>query len=370
MGDQRGINENKRIKELEEELSKIKYNKKTQHHYGLVKAKIAKLKESISKKKSGKKDGEGYSVRKTGDATIVMIGEPSVGKSTLLNALTNAESKTAEYAFTTLDVIPGLLDYKGAKIQILDVPGIISGAAFGKGFGKKTLSLLWNADMIMLVFDSKTIKNYGHIIQEIKNYGVRVNQKKPDVKITKLPKGGIEILNTIKLTKIEKQTIFEILKEFKLNNATIVIREDIGADQLVDSILQNRKYCKAISVLNKVDILSDSEIARIKKEFPVDIIVSGKNKINLDQFKMKIFSELGFIRIYLKESGKEADIKEPLIVKNGITLGGVCEKLHRDFVKNFKFARIWGKSVKFDGQRILNLKHEVNDEDIVEIHLR
>ena len=72
-----------KIEELQKELSKTKYNKKTQHHIGLIKAKLAVLNEKVSSSSGGK--GEGYSVRRTGDATVVMVGFPSVGKSSLLN---------------------------------------------------------------------------------------------------------------------------------------------------------------------------------------------------------------------------------------------------------------------------------------------
>ena len=108
---------------MEEELSKTKYNKRTQGHIGLVKAKIAQLKEKQVQRRKGKGKTEGYTVRKSGDSTVIMIGFPSVGKSTLLNKLTNAQSATASYAYTTLTVIPGMLNYRGAKIQILDVQG-------------------------------------------------------------------------------------------------------------------------------------------------------------------------------------------------------------------------------------------------------
>jgi ribosome-interacting GTPase 1 len=127
-----------KIAELEEEIKNTKYNKATQHHIGLLKARIARLKsdQEMHIKKS-KKSGPSYALRKSGDATVLFVGFPSVGKSTLLNQLTNAESKVGTYEFTTLDVIPGLMEHKGAKIQLLDVPGIIEGAAEGKGRGKE-----------------------------------------------------------------------------------------------------------------------------------------------------------------------------------------------------------------------------------------
>ena len=130
----------RKVKELEEELSTTKYNKKTQHHIGLVKAKLAKIKEDYQKKAAGKGKQEGFSVKRTGDATAIIVGFPSVGKSTLLNAITNANSPVGAYAFTTLTCIPGLMEYSHAKIQVLDVPGIVEGAATGRGRGREVLA--------------------------------------------------------------------------------------------------------------------------------------------------------------------------------------------------------------------------------------
>ena len=56
-----------------------------------------------------------------------------MGKSTLLTALTGTKSEAAAYEFTTLTCIPGVIHYNEAKIQLLDLPGIIEGAAEGKG---------------------------------------------------------------------------------------------------------------------------------------------------------------------------------------------------------------------------------------------
>ena len=71
---------------------------------------------------------------------MALVGFPSVGKSTFLSKITKTKSETAAYAFTTLTAIPGVLEYGGAEIQILDLPGIIEGASEGKGRGRQVIS--------------------------------------------------------------------------------------------------------------------------------------------------------------------------------------------------------------------------------------
>src|SRR3989338_624075 len=359
-----------RIKELEEELSTTKYNKRTQGHIGLVKAKIARLKEDQQRKQAGKGKSEGYTVKRSGDGTAIIVGFPSVGKSTLLNALTNAKSQVAAYAFTTLTCIPGLLEYKHAKIQILDVPGIVEGAATGRGRGKEVLACARSADLVLILLDVFSANHLDVIKKELNETGLIINQLPADVKIIKDSRGGIKIGTTVKLTRIEKETIEAILKEFRINNCTIIIREDIDADQLIDSIEGNKKYVPAIVAVNKMDMATPEQIEKIKKIIKPDLFISADKKINIEQLKDMMFRKLSFMRVYCKEANKKADMNIPVIIQEGATLRDLCIKLHRDFVSKFKFARVWGKSVKFDGMILRNLKHKLSDEDIVEIHLR
>jgi GTPase involved in cell partitioning and DNA repair len=69
-----------------------------------------------------------------------VAGFPSVGKSTLLSNLSGVYSEVAAYEFTTLTTVPGVIRYKGAKIQLLDLPGIIEGAKDGKGRGRQVIA--------------------------------------------------------------------------------------------------------------------------------------------------------------------------------------------------------------------------------------
>ncbi len=134
------------IKEVEAEIAKTQVNKHTEYHIGKLKAKIARLKDEQEKRRStGGGGGKGYSVKKSGNATVALVGFPSVGKSTLLNRLTGAESEVGAYDFTTIDVVPGIMEYNSAKIQILDLPGLIRDASKGKGRGREVLSVVRSA---------------------------------------------------------------------------------------------------------------------------------------------------------------------------------------------------------------------------------
>ncbi len=364
------VNYLEQIAQFEAEIKKTPYNKRTQGHIGLVKAKIARLREAQEKRSASKGGGQGYAVRKSGDATVVLLGYPSVGKSTLLNVLTNANSAVGAYAFTTLTVIPGTLNYKNTKIQILDVPGVVMGASVGRGRGKEVLAVIRNADLIIILLEVNSPEHYEIILKEVHNSHVRVNQRKPDVKIKKTSRGGVKISTTLKLTNIDNATIKGVLQEFKINNADVLIREDVTVDKFIDAIEQNKIYIPSITVVNKVDLATEEQRRIVKERTNADIFVSAETNYNIEELKEIIYKKLDFISIFLKEPGKEADLKIPLIVKRDCTLRNICEKLHRDFVTKFKFARVWGKSVRFDGQKLLKLDHILQHEDILELHLK
>ncbi|MFQ6013684.1 MAG: GTPase, partial [Thermoplasmata archaeon] len=140
-----------RIREIEEEIRRTPYNKATQKHLGRLRARLARLKAATARPRGGGKGAE--RVRKVGDATVALAGYPSVGKSTLLNVITEATSRVGDYDFTTLRAVPGMLSHRGAGIQVLDLPGLTEGAARGRGRGPEVLSQARIADLLLLMVD-------------------------------------------------------------------------------------------------------------------------------------------------------------------------------------------------------------------------
>ena len=351
------------IKELEEEIQNTKYNKATQHHIGKLKAKIARLKDEKMKQKGGK-GGAGFGVKKTGDATVGMVGFPSVGKSTLLNRLTNAESKTGSYDFTTTSVIPGVMEYGGCRIQLLDLPGIIYGAAEGKGEGRKIISIVRVVDLLLIMADAGDMKQLDFIKNELHRAGIRINQKAPDVVIKKKDRGGITI-ELSKNAKIDEELAKEIAQEY-LVNADIVIRGNVDEERLIDALSGNRVYIPAVIAINKIDKYGDKVTAAADDK---TVLVSAKTGVGIEELKEKIFDSLSLVRIYMKPEGGEADRKHPLVLKEGGNIRDVCRKIHREFVKNFRYAIVWGPSASFPGQRV-GMNHVVRDGDVVTIVTR
>jgi hypothetical protein len=358
-----------KIKAIQDEIHKTQLNKATEHHVGLLKAKIAKLRRE-QEKNQAKKSGvssEGFDIRRTGDATVVFIGLPSVGKSTLLNKLTGSRSAVAAYQFTTLTVVPGMLDYRGARIQILDLPGIIEGASKGKGLGKRILAVARSADLVILVLDVFQPYHENVLRTELGNIGIRLDQKPPNIVIEKAPTGGIAVAQQVKLTSMSEKLLKEILHLYGMTSARVVIREDITSEQLVDHLTGDKSYAASLTVLNKIDLVDPKFVKQVQTKVKSDVIpVSADSGINIDLVKEKIYEKLDFIRLYMRPKGGETDYKEPLIIRRNSTVEDVCNKLHRNLKKEFRYGLVWGKSVKFGGQRV-GLTHILQDEDVLTI---
>ena len=303
---------------------------------------------------------------------MALVGFPSVGKSSLISRLTDADSNIGDFAFTTLTCIPGLMEHRGAKIQILDLPGLIKGAAEGKGRGREILNVIRSTDMVLYVVDPFQKSHFEILDQELWKSGMRLNQQPPQVFITRTKRGGIIVRSTLEQTNLTEEEIRGIVRSFGIVSATVTLRTDVTDDHIVDTLAGSRIYSRAVVVVNKIDLATEKDLGRARSMLPESwpiLEVSAKTGEGIDGMKDFIFDNLHFMSIYLKPQGKEADLVEPLIVKDTSTVRDVCAKLHRDFVRKFRYARVKGPSAKFDWQRV-GLDHVLKDDDLLTIITR
>ncbi len=366
---------NEQITEIQTEIDKTQKNKATMHHLGKLKAKIAALKAKQEKAQAHSKSSgpaAGFEVKKSGDGTVALVGFPSVGKSTLIAKLTGKDSETGAYAFTTLTCIPGVLEHRGAKIQILDLPGLIKGASEGKGRGREILGVVRTSDMVLYILDPFQTKHFGILHRELEKAGMRLNEEKPPVFIKRTNRGGIIVRSTVEQTHLTVPEIQDIIRTYGYVSAHVTMRINATADHIVDTLADNRKYGEAVVVINKMDLATEEDFQKIVDVLPEGwpvLPISAFTGMGVEGMKDWLYDNLGFMSIFLKPQGQEADLVEPLIVKNDSTVEDVCATLHRDFVRKFRFGRVTGPSAKFDWQRV-GKDHLLKDGDLLSIILK
>ncbi|MFB6132196.1 MAG: OBG GTPase family GTP-binding protein [Halanaeroarchaeum sp.] len=360
------------IEALEDEIAETPYNKSTEAHIGRLKAKLAEKKEELERQQSGSGGGGGYAVEQTGDATVALVGFPSVGKSTLINALTNADSDVGAYDFTTLDVNPGMLQYRGAAIQLLDVPGLIEGAASGRGGGREVLSVVRTADLIVFMLSAFEIEQYERLSEELYANKIRLDTEPPSVRVTKKGKGGIDV-NASGDLSLDEETIRDVAREHGYVNADIAVRGDPDIDELVDAIQDNRVYLPSLVAVNKVDLIEPSYAETVEESLrdhgvdPDDaVFISAEKERGLETLKERLWEELGLIRIYMDKPGRGVDREEPLVIREGETVDDALSKLGGTLDERFRFARVTGPSAKHDEQQV-GRDHVLQDEDVLRV---
>ena len=317
---------------------------------------------------AGGAGGPGFDVQKSGDARIALVGFPSVGKSTFLSKITKTKSEVAAYSFTTLTAIPGVLEYGGAEIQILDLPGIIEGASEGKGRGRQVISAAKTSDLILMILDAtKRAEQRALLEAELEAVGIRLNRQPPNIYLKVKKAGGMKITFSAPPKSIDEKMVYNILRDYKMLNCEVLVRdENATVDDLIDVIMKDhRKYIQCLYVYNKVDAISLDFLNELARE-PNTVVMSCEMDLGIDDVVERCWQELRLIRIYTKRTGIEPDFGEAMIVRRNSTIEDVCDSIHRTMKETFKYALVWGASAKHIPQRV-GLGHPVADEDVVQI---
>eukprot|EP00049_Salpingoeca_infusionum_P009995 m.169765 g.169765 ORF g.169765 m.169765 type:complete len:367 (-) comp14506_c0_seq1:1730-2830(-) len=357
-----------KIGEIEAEIKRTQKNKATEYHLGLLKAKLARYRAQLieaANASSGPK-GEGFEVQKSGDSRVVMIGFPSVGKSTLLSKLTTAESVSAAYEFTTLTCVPGVIDYSGARIQLLDLPGIIEGASQGKGRGKQVIAQARTADLVLMMLDcTKAEEQKEKLTKELESCGIRLNSKRPNIYFKEKKGGGVSFNATCTLTKMDERMVRGILQEYKIHNCEVLFREDCAPDEFIDVVVDNRIYLPCLYCYNKCDLVTIEECDRLAR-LPSSVVCSSGLDLGFDYLLEKLWKHLSLMRVYTKKKGEPPNLEEALILRRDSSVKDACHSIHKSLVSNFRSGLVWGTSAKHSPQRV-GISHILQDEDVLEI---
>ncbi len=370
-----------KLRALEEYLSAIPKHKGTENLRSWVRRKIAELREEIEERKA-RRAGTGapsFFIEKEGAAQVVMLGLPNSGKSALLSALTNAKPDVSEVPFTTKFPVPGMLKFEDIQFQLVEAPAIIEGASRGAiWWGSRVLGLARNADAIMFVVDlsNKPLKQLKVLCKELSEAGIYIIKPRGRVRIEKTKAAqGIKVISYGRLEGCTADDVRKLLESYKIYNAIVKIYGHVTLDDVEKAIYERVTFKPSLIVLTKKDRVTQEYIEKVKmlisRVLPnvPTVITSAIREEGLNIIPKTIFDIVGIIRIYTKEPNSPKPSTEPMILKAGATVEDAVKRIREEFLRYFKYARIWGPSANYPGERV-GLDHVLRDGDIIEIRTK
>ncbi|MFC2033964.1 GTPase [Chloroflexota bacterium] len=302
-----------KIAALEEMLAIMPKHKGTDHLRAELRGRIAKLIQSTDKKTATRRSS--MIVEKVGAAQVVVVGSPNTGKSQLVSMVTNASPTVAEYPFTTNTAVPGMMEFENIQIQLIDTPPLVVNS-----IEPWLPPTLMRADAILVLVDlsNNPLEQMEDIMMQLENMRIGISTKR----------------------------VSEEPSKFIYQKKCLIIGNKIDLDETRQNytVLEN-KY---------------------KDKLPL-IAISAKEKISLEEMRLKIFQVLDIIRVYTKTPGSKPDLNDPIILDQGSTMENAAAEVHKDFRSKLKYARVWG-SGKHDGVMVKR-DHILKDGDIIELHM-
>jgi ribosome-interacting GTPase 1 len=304
-----------RIARLEELMGTIPKHKGTDKLRADYRRRLSKLRSAAQAKKGPGRQESVYRIDREGAGQAILVGPPNVGKSSLVDALTNASPEVSAAPFTTWEPTPGMMPVEDIQIQLIDTPPL-NRDFVEPGF----LDLVRRSDLVLLVVE----------------------------------------LQTDPLGQLEDSIAF--LEEHRILPRHV--REAHTDDRSLS-------FVPMLVVTNKNDDEASDELWEVfegllEGDWPL-VPVSATTGRNLESLKRMVFDQLEIIRVYSKPPGKKPDLERPFVLPKGSTVQDMAAKVHRDFLDNLKAARVWG-SADFDGQMVAR-DYVLADGDVVELRI-
>jgi ribosome-interacting GTPase 1 len=361
---------------LQEFLSSIPKHKGNEKLRSQIKKKISSLRLEIeSEKRKSKHSTYAYKFEKTAAAQVAILGLTNVGKSSLLASLTNAKPEVNSYPYTTKSPIAGTMNFEDIQFQLIELPApVIKG--FNEAFWEsRILELIKSLDALIIMVDltKNPCFQFKLILNALNEAGISLERPKTKVEID-IKKSGVGIQTIVmgNLIDCTSEDLKKLFNDYGIKNARITLLGSIRLKDVENAILERIKIFKPSLILaNKIDLCElEASLMELKEcikgEIPM-IPVSCKTKQGLNELGKSLFNILGIVRVYTKNPKSKEVSKNPIVIKRGSTIADVAKKIHSGFIEFFNYAKVWGKSAKFPGEKV-GIEHLVEDGDILEIH--
>jgi ribosome-interacting GTPase 1 len=305
---------------LQEMLSTLPKHKGTEKLQADLKSRISKTRQEVQQSAGQPRKKPFFHVEKGGAGQVALVGPPNAGKSRLLAALSHAEPEVADYPFTTQLPTPGMMEYLDVQVQLVDLPAV-----------KRDITESWvlglarSADLVLLLLDAQSddvLSETEELLGFLAEKGIELVPPSAESSFPARP----ALMVAAKVDSPHAEENLEILQEF------------------LPDLLETHLGC-SLTLLP----------------------VSAEGGLNLHTLQQQIFEALHVIRVYTKAPHKPAERTSPYVLPIGATVEDAARAVHKDFLENLKFARIWGEDT-FDGQQV-GREHELRDGDLIELHV-
>jgi ribosome-interacting GTPase 1 len=304
-----------KIDALEEMISAIPKHKGTDKLRADFRRRLSKLKNAAQSKKGVSKHESAYQLDKEGAGQVAVIGAANVGKSALVAALTNATPQVADFPHTTWEPTPGMMPIDNIQVQLIDTPPLD-----GDYVEPELFDLIKRADLVLLLVDVQTDP-----IQQLED--------------------TVESLEEHRIMPRHRQNLVDNPEKWAI--IPFLVLANKTDDEICDEDFEI--FCELL-----------------EEEWPL-LPISVATERNFDQLKATVFQKLKIIRVYSKAPNQDPDFSTPFVLQKGDTIDDFAAKVHKDFVEQLKFAKVWGQDV-FDGQMVKR-DHVLHDGDVVELHI-
>ncbi|MEJ2184280.1 MAG: TGS domain-containing protein [Nitrospirota bacterium] len=296
-----------KVAALEALIATVPKHKGTDKLRADLRRRLSRLRDESARQKKKGGRGDLYAVPSVGAAQFALVGFANAGKSALVSALTNAEPTVADYPMSTVMPLSGMMPYEDIQFQLVDLPPAGNEATDGWVSG-----VVRAADGVLLVIDlSEEPGVQAELLLELlSSWNIPLGSGEPEGKKSLVAAGKMDVDGAAR-----------------------------GLEELRKTLGESAGPVVGVSALKRV---------------------------GLEELRRKVFEVSGLLRVYTKQPGKGPDMNVPFTLPRGSTVMDLADLVHKDFLRNLRYACIWG-SARFPGQRVQK-SFQLSDGDVVELH--